>query len=312
MKTIIVGDTTPDLALFGAQFNAKFINQSNIEESICSHNNFYISLGDVTIDDLIRLLDTANRIIIQRKSLWSTYELQSMTISVCRSYSHRITVDGMDFYKNKFSYTDTYKRSSSQPTLWTFGGSIVAGVGLSNPESETFSAHLGKLLNLNVINTSKGGSGLRRSLETLLNCEIQQGDYVVLDTTLKERMRVNENGKIKDTQLSERDKFTVLSVTDDQLFYDFISMTDTFLKICLLSGANTVFYSYTMSKTKQCFDITNHFSWHPGWNLKASQLINSPLDLGTDQKHPGVKTHAKLAQVLYQHLVNENKLTHNL
>lgn len=304
MKTIIVGDITPDLSVLGNQFNATFVDRTNIAQSICGSGNYYISLGDVGYESLISLLDTASHIIIQQKSLWSSYELQSTTTYICRSYNHRVPVDGIDFYNNMFSYADRYNKPGV-PTLWTFGGSTVLGVGLSNPESETFSYHLGKLLNLNVINTSKGGAGLRRSLEILSHCEIQQGDYVVLDPTSQGRMRIYENGEIKDTHLSRRDKFTVLSVTDDQLFYDFISMTDTFLKICSLSGANTVFYS-NMHQTKYSFEIENHFSRYSSWSLKASHLINSPLDLGTDQGHPGAKTHYELAQILYQHLTNEN------
>lgn len=304
MKTIIVGDITPDLAVLGNQFNATFVDKTNIAQSICGSGNYYLSLGDVGFDNLISLLDTASHIIIQQKSLWSSYELQSTTTYICRSYNHRVPVDGIDFYNNMFSYADRYNKPD-RPTLWTFGGSTAVGVGLLNPETETFSYHLGKLLNVNIINTSKGGGGLRRSLEILSHCEIQQGDYVVLDPTSKERMRVYENGEIRDTHLSKRDKFTVLSVTDDQLFYDFISMTDTFLKICFLSGANTVFYS-NQSQTKQVFDITNHFSRYPCWSLKASQLINSPIDFGTDHNHPGAETHSKLAKILYQHLINEN------
>lgn len=306
MKIIVLGDNTEDLSDLGSKFNAKFITYNNLNKFIYENVNGYISLADVKLNDLIPLLDTADKIVLQEKAAWTNNDIKYTSIYICRSYSHKIQVDGLEYYDNlQFHYVDSYDKQQDR-TLWLFGGSMVAGHGFNRPESELFGTHLAKYLGINkVINTAKDGAGLRRSLETLTHCDIKPNDFVVLDPTSIYRLRLYKNKKIIESHLSNLDKFAVLSITEDQLFYDFVSQLDTFLKICKLYGAITTFFSYTASsKTTTDIEVNNYFSRYPEWSLKASILLNHPLDILADNMHPGVNTHKELAKILYKHLTN--------
>lgn len=302
-KTIIVGDITEDLAEFAKAYSTVHVDRNNIATALICDKNYHVSLGDLESTEFIDLLNTADQIIIQPKTKWSNQNLLLSTLYICRSYSHRVLVQNLDRFPLTFSYVETYPAKPGC-NLWLFGGSLIEGRGLSYPDKESVGYHLGNMLGVdNIINTSQCGCGLRRSLEILVNSDVQSGDYVVLDTTTLGRLRLYQDGNVLDLHLSKCDKNLVLAVSEDQLFYDFVSSLDNFVKLCLLFKAKLVFFSWQPYTTK-ILDCYNHLSQYPNWSLLATQLLTAPPDIGNDQQHPGPVTHAKLAKVLYQHLLN--------
>jgi hypothetical protein len=300
-KTIVVGDTTPDLADFAKLYNTTHVDKTNIKTALTCNNNYHVSLGDVELIEFINLLDTADQIVLQSKNKWSNETLLLSTLYVCRSYSHCITVKNIDAYPGPFSYVKNYSTTTAC-NLWLFGGSLVAGKGLHSPDKESFGYHLGNMLGVDqVINTAQRGCGLRRSLEILVNSDIHPGDYVVLDPTTLGRLRLYQDGNVVDLHLSKCEKTLVLALTEDQLYYDFISGLDTFVKICNLAQVKLVFFSWQPYTTK-ILDCYNYFSQHPSWSLPATYLLTDPLDIGSEPSYPGPETHIKLAKILYQHL----------
>lgn len=300
VKTVVVGDTAYDLAEFASQYSTAHVDKTNIDVAVVSPDNYHVSLGDVDLHQLIRLLDTADQIVLQPKHTWSSQQLLLSSLYVCRSYSHRVPVTNLETYPQLFSYAESHS-TTTKNNLWIFGGSLTKGQGLDDPHTQSVGRILGKLLGVDqIINTSEHGGGLRRSLEVLINCNLQPGDYVLLDPTLIERLRLYKNNQVVDCTLAECGRDLVMAMTDDQLFYDFVSRLDTFIKICNLAKTKLVFFSWQTDEGK-ILDCYNYFSQYPSWSLSATQTLTTPVDVSQDQYHPGPNTHAKLAQELYKH-----------
>lgn len=301
-KIIIFCDTTDSVSTLREQYHACQLFKSNLKYANTFENNYCVSLGDIDLIQAIDLVKDASRIIIQPNKQWSSIELLKSTVYFCKYLSHIMPVENLEFYSYlDFNYQDHKDELSyTNKKLYLFGGSNVAGAGLINKD-ERFGKLLSSELKLDLIDHSKPGAGLRRSFEQLLTCNPSSQDIIILDATAPDKLRLNNNKIINDVPLKDCSKHMVLSTTDDQLFYNQISYLDAFVKICNLLKVRMVFYSQQPEEPLSA-DYLIHYSKYSNWCLKTSIQVGNPIDLGLDKIHPGPKTHAKMAELLSDHL----------
>lgn len=293
-KTIIFGDASDDLIKFSKEYNALPIDQNKIDIAVTDSLNYYTSIRYITIDQAVALADAAQRIIIQPKENWSDIKLLKTTIYLCRNFSCFKLIKNLNFYVNlDFTY-NKIKEESDLTSLYLFGGSLVAGLGLDDSDCR-FGALLSKKRKLKLIDHSKPGTGLRRAFEQLLSCSPKPGDIIILDTVVPSRIRICNNNKISDLMLHECDKSTVLHYSDEQLFYNHVSYLDAFVKLANSMKTKLVFYSWQHDNNLE--DYYLHYSRHQSWCIKTTNLIRKNLDI-LDNQHPGPKTHALMAELL--------------
>jgi hypothetical protein len=293
-KTIIFGDVSDDLIKFSEEYNASPIDQNKIDIAITDSLNYYTSIRYITTDQALALADSAQRIIIQPKENWTDLSLLKTTLYLCRNFSWIKPIKNLNFYANlDFTY-NKIKEESDSASLYLFGGSLVAGLGLNDTDLR-FGVLLSKKRKLKLIDHSRPGTGLRRAFEQLLSCSPKPGDVIILDTVLPSRIRICNKNKIIDLMLHECDKPTVLHHTDEQLFYNHVSYLDAFVKLANSMKTKFVFYSWQHDDNLE--DYYLHYSNHQSWCVKTTNLINKKIDI-LDNQHPGPKTHAQMAELL--------------
>ena len=300
-KIVVVGDTHKSLEhLALSRFGSTtMVDCHNIDQAIHSMDQIYhVSLGDVPIEKFIALLKTAHLIVFQPQHAWSTSNADSylfyQSASICRSLGHFCTVENLPDWN--FVYTKTAPRPN-QPVLWAFGGSYIAGVGLTD-QKKNFVNLLSEKLDVGAVNCGVGGTGMRRAFEELAHTDIQKGDYVVLDPTHPGRPRVCKGTRVMDLPLEYLDKNLVLSMNDDQMFYDFVSLLDAFVKMCHYAGARLVFFCNLPYNENTTHRVMMHVSQYREFCL--TEGFNIDVSIGSSN-HPGPLSHKKLADYLFEH-----------
>jgi len=302
-KTIIFGDTSDDLCDFNKDLHTQMINKSNLEIAKQDQRNYCISIGDVNIAQAVEVAQFFDRVIVQTKPVayWTSIELLKTTIYVCRYLKHSVEVENLDYYKlDELIYQDAVP-DCNEPSLYLFGGSIVAGDHLKN-RSDRFGELLSQKRNLKIVDHAKISTGLRRSFEQLISSNPKPNDVVILDTTIPTRLRIAKHNQVQDLLLHDCSRDIVMSFTDEQIFYNHVSYINAFVRYTRLLKVKFVFYSNQYYDPMH-MDYMLNYSQHPEWCLKTSMAADVPVDFCKDNQHPGPIAHSIIAQLLNQKII---------
>lgn len=268
-----------------------------------TQERYHTSLGDISAAEVIKIYKYFDKIIFVNELFDLDSSIFKETVCLLSHLSHFIPVENFTVETQKtFTNVDVSTRPDSS-VLWIFGCSHSHGVGLDDP-NQRYGSILGNFLNMPVIHVTQPGSSTRWSLRHLINANILPGDIVVWQLTSPERLSLVEDSKIKEYLLANvKNKHFVMSMTDEQIMFDHLSLVNYGVRYLRSLKANFVLTSM-LNSTQLYYDCQLEYT-----KIKEYCYVpNVNLDLGHDNVHYGPKSHKNLAIKLKDHL---KKLTTN-
>lgn len=293
-KILYITESTFDFSQVNP--NSKLINE--YKENLPS-GTYHVSLGDLPVDQIIRLSFQFNviKLEVQGFDLASTIYKESLTLY--QYLSKQDTMHTVDI--QQFTTHHGIDTRLDQPMLWVFGCSHSHGVGLL-PGELTYGHWLSKHLELPLKLITKPGSSLAWSYRHLLNSCIQKNDTVVWQLTTPGRVSRFNGKHVEEIVLrSSSDRKLIDSITNEQLYFNQLSLINTGVKFLQSVGCK--------------FVITSIIDFSLDYNYIA-EYVKYPeycsnyglhLDYGTDGAHAGPLSHKAIAQRILNHvqLLNE-------
>jgi hypothetical protein len=283
---------------FVADKNSILLTDANFNHYFNTPGQFHTSLGDITANNLLKIADQSCAFVFVDQGFDSESELLKKTKIFLNSISDTNRIQGYLRPAVDTFVEDTVTRSGT-PTLWVFGCSLSAGVGVAH--TDVYSTQLGRSLKLPVTTVAKLGSSTRWSLRQLLHADIQPGDILIWQLTTIERSTVKRPGKLpKEVMLKDQPREIVVSTTDEQLWFDQISLVEYGVKYLRTAGIK--FYMVSLDSNSPVLDrCLEQYTRYPEY----CYVPDWQVDLGTDGLHPGPGSH----HLLYQFLKKKIMLT---
>ena len=305
---------------------ALLIDHSNYKEFLDNPSNnvtFYTSLGDlpkISTDQLnitkynnavYNLLDLADNIFYCPPNVWSdnksidvfniTNSLQGLTEYILHEFKQqKNNVHNLDLTAySAQAYTKLVDlRKTNNQQLWIAGCSFSHGVGVDN--DKRYGQLLANLLELPVSFLTAPGSSIPWAVDQIVRSDICSGDTVVLGLTSEHRFpywqtnnsvwhvmakNVNESAHLPFTNLST--KIIDRLITDNNCFYQSIIRIHQLANFCNKLNAKLLIIGLLGSDSLalHLHDLQNFINYK---NFKSPFL---PVDLGTDNEHPGPLQH---------------------
>lgn len=302
MITIYLGDVSEylkDLAQ-DQDTNAQLVTKDNFKDLL--PGTYYTSLGDMGgLYNLGVLLQQSNKIIyapppddrwsggVEQKK-WTEDYLKVFSLrSQVENYSSISELDSESMLK----LVDQRKTNNNQ--LWISGCSISHGIGVD--DSSRYGELLASRLNLPVSFLTSPGSSIIWSANQLLRSDIQEGDIVVWGLTSSFRLPYYaDNNKLihVNGRLYQQNPILEKIVKPDVLlgknnFYQTLTSVHCVINFCEKIKANLIIASLMDN------EIVHHIKDYPNlimlsklWGRELKELF---FDIGTDNEHPGPKTH---------------------
>lgn len=301
MKTLIIGDTSPDLAAWAAdQVGAStLLDNSNIDGH-CD-GVWHTGLGDLDFNQIKNLALSSDRIVFARDLPWHDRRAWNSTLTLLNYISHFKPIENYAPNPPTLYLTKPVDRHSDRPTLWTFGCSTTAGVGLDDPENECYGRLVADHMGLAHRNVAQSGSSVRWALSHLMQADIHPGDFVIWGTTTAERMRrARSYDEIENTQLAHGSRLEIEYHSDHQVYFDHIDYINMGLRYLRARQIRFVFIGLIFDRRvpyDQRLEI--EFSSNPEW---VPVLDWHEIDRGNDNLHIGPLGHKYLAQRICDHV----------
>ena len=319
-STLHIGDVGEYLYEFAFKWSgpSRLIDSNNINQfgAGCYHT----SLGDISQNQMIELALQADQVVYLQPEQWSSPSIQSQTEAVVNYISHRKKV--LEWTRpcvpDDLEYPQINTMTTTQPKLWVFGCSHSHGSGLPDLEKQSYAHLLADKLNHTLIKVTRPGTSTRWSLKHLINANIGPHDIVIWQPTTLGRLTVVDS-EIKTQYLDQlpkeyletyNDILTTYNSTelhlkdlpreyyrvynDEQLLFDHLSLLNTGTRYC---ETNNIKLIMTSLDRDQSTAVRNYISRYKQWTWTDSEF----QDHGLDNTHAGPKTHAKLADDLYEH-----------
>ena len=259
------------------------------------HNEYHTSLGDLTFQEIMSLVLKFDFINFSNTLFNIESDIYKQTIFLLQNINRYKTVsnftppDMVDFVENKNIYNRT-----PAPTLWVFGCSHSAGIGLKSSELK-YGEILAQKLNLPLKLIARPGSSLAWSLRHLLASNILKHDTVIWQITSPTRLSVFDGTTVNEVMLNYTKNKSLLDVyNEDQLYFNQLSLLSFGVKYLREKGV--------------CFVLTSLESNPPllyaSEYLKYIEYCYCP-DFAVDRApdgHYGPLSHNKLAHALLNHV----------
>ena len=310
MLRTIVGDTTPYLSVYANQHydNVVFVQNSNYTNTL-NDCTVYTSLGDLDECYFIELLSNSTEIIYHPPSNnWSSNTIQNQTEMLLNVINTRNrTVKNFNNLQTTLDYEDIFltlpytERVVNTEQLWIVGCSITQGFVVTR--SETYADKLSKRIKLPYTNLGINASSNRFHATQILKADIKEGDVVFWGLTSNTRMPLFGE---TDTQKIIRDQRDNLIHVTPKTFTQMDNLSN-YINPEILSEERMIY------ETVLAVQQVNNFCRKLGVKLFIGGLFNDErtchyfnkfenfvqlytysegfLDKGTDDEHPGPKTH---------------------
>ena len=323
---IYVGDIGKELAVATTAVDptAFLINHSNYKEFLDNPANdvtIYTSLGDLpkipTEQPVIskynnavyNLLDLADNIFYCPPAVWSdnksidsfnfTNSLQGLTEYILHGFKQqKNNVYNLDLtaYSTTEYTTLVDSRKTNNQQLWIAGCSYSHGVGVS--KDERYGQLLANSMKLSVSFLTASGSSIPWAVYQIVRSDVCSGDTVVLGLTSEYRFPYwksdNSVWHVRNSTDSVHLPFTNLStkiidrlITDNNCFYQSIIRIHQLVNFCNKLNVKLLIVGLleSASMSLHLHDLQNFI------NYKNFKSPLSPVDLGTDNMHPGPLQH---------------------
>jgi len=303
-----VGEYLADLAIAN-HGSATLITQENFTN--LSHGNYYTSIGEFTdLRTLGVVLQQANKIVYAPPVVWSDNRhgkssMKDWTEDYLQIFSFRCQVDNYIPVKthNQESILKLVDvRKTNEQQLWIAGCSVSHGIGVT--KDTRYGKLLAEKLNLEVSFLTWGSSSIIWASDQILRSDIQSGDIVVWGLTSWSRQPFYKNDTLTHVSSSTfltlpNFEITPDTLTSDNLFYQTLTSVFQVINFCKKIGAKLVIASliddYVVSYLTQ---FPNLIMLYHIWGRSGG--ADNFLDIGSDNKHPGIKTHQFYADEIYQ------------
>jgi hypothetical protein len=186
---------------------------------------YHTSLGDLPLNVILHMALQFDCINLEPKGFDVTSSIFKESVMLHRYLSKQTKTDYVD--PQQFTDHDKINHRLDQPTLWVFGCSHSHGVGL-RPNESNYGQLLSELLNMPLNLITKPGSSLHWSHRHLFNACIQEHDVVIWQLTTPNRVSRFNGKHVEEIVLSvSNDRKLIDSITDEQLYFDQISLLNT-------------------------------------------------------------------------------------
>lgn len=294
---VFVGDNDQSLVKHATSFDptAFLITTKNYELFLntkhTSDITVYTSFSDLPKIDsnnapLFEILDKADYIFYRPPVTWSddfgkfdwnsSKRITEWFLYCINSEKNNVNNLDLTEYQNSKYLELTNKRSNLESSvLWISGCSISHGVGVK--ESERYGELLSSEMTLPVTYLTKGGSSLKWQSDQILRSDIRKDDIVVWGLTQEVRTVKVVNGNVS----SEHDPDIRLS---ELRLYDAVTEVHQVVNFCRKIQCRLILLPLISSEALNLLLVHLAEYTHLPYRTKT-------LDYGTDNLHPGPKTH---------------------
>lgn len=313
MRKLFVGNTDLSLSIEAKKHspNAQLIESYNLN-NLKNIDVGYISIGDHSVNDFVSALTQAKELHYVPSTNWDS-STKFQTDFWLKYFSHRKTVHnftpGSTADSSMLELVDQRKTADQQ--LWVAGDSFTVGTPWV-AEEETYRQLLSNKLQLPVSTLAKGGSSISWAVDQILRSDIQPGDIVVLMLTSIHRFPYYD-GKLNHIYGRSWDLNPKLNKIINQ---NILVLPHLFYIACrsisqLICDSEKVGYKLVITKTP--LDDTEHefamLEFLSNFSCFAHNYYDSDaklIDYGNDNDHPGPLQHQHYANIILEHLNNEN------
>lgn len=280
---------------YSAADHSILLTNSNVEQYLNTPGQYHTSLGDITVRNLLKIADRRCNFIFINDGFDNNLLLLEKTKIFLNSIYDTHNVIGY-VRPGPMTFAEQSVPTPTEPNIWVFGCSLSAGVGVD--KNELYSTQLGQSVGLPVTTVAKIGSSTRWSLRQLLNADLQAGDIVIWQLTTIERFTVKIlNTWPKEVMLKDQSREIILSTTDEQLWFDQISLVEYGVKY--LRSIGIKFYMVSLDSKSPVLDrCLEQYTRYPEY----CYVPDWQVDIGTDGLHPGPNSHHLLYQSLKKKL----------
>lgn len=311
MITVYLGDVTDDLGqrAVAADPGACLITIENYKD--LTPGTYYTSLGDLySLPILSEVLRQANCIVYAPPpGNWSDHQsgksqMQSWTEDYLNVFKFRCKVEN---YVNEpefdriLTLADVRKTDAAQ--LWVAGCSVSHGVGVT--DNTRYGQLLANRLACEVSFLTHTGSSIVWAADQILRSDIKTGDTVVWGLTAYARVvefDANNFTYINAGQKEIKRESIIDYLTSDQVLYHSVTSVTQVINFCKKINAKLILASVLDNHVVNYLqDFSNLVVLSKLWGRDTENLF---IDLGSDNSHPGVKTHEFYADQIYQKIQN--------
>jgi hypothetical protein len=316
---LYLGDTSDNFAtwVLDQDPSAMLGTNDNLRLILSNNNNVYTSLMDVSRANIIELCLAASQIVLYNQR-WEDIDLEIET----KFFIDRIFSDTPTELYNHLNIALRLNdiRKTDKHQLWAVGCSYTSSIGVD--DDQRWAVKLADKIQQPVSILAYPGAGITWAADQILRSDIKSGDTVVWLLTTIHRMdyysesdhRVLVHPNIS-VYAEDRDEILKLSDSENKLLMRLITLKwnayvafkaiRQVISHCEKLGIKLILGQCLQSEVETNSALIRLLKLHPGFVLKFSaQLYYNTfmLDLGTDNSHPGPRTHEYIAEEFYKHL----------
>jgi hypothetical protein len=309
MIKIYLGDVTEylrDQAIL-LDSTAQLITGDNYKN--LKSGTYFTSIGDLSnLTMLGEVLQQADQIVYSPPDTWSDCffgksEMQTRTEDYLNIFRFRCPVENYtNVNESKFNQILTLAdtRKSNNLQLWIAGCSISNGDGVTN--DTRYGQLLADRLDTNVSFLTRSGSSIAWAADQILRSNIRSGDIVVWGITSHARLAKFEMNTVKCFGLNhkvwEHTPSTTEYLVSDQALYHSVISVHQVINFCTKIHAKLILANLLdQAVVDYIQDFSNLVMLNRIWGRDPKDKF---MDLGSDQMHPGIKTHEFYADQIYQ------------
>ena len=320
MITVYLGDVGEYLANLAraADPTATLITHNNVYN--LTDGTYYTSLGDLgNLTNFGGMFRTVDKIIYaQPPGNWSDYthfstfpegsKMKFWTEDYLNIFSWKIIIENfpkIPVPENKqvmLALAD--KRKSNCPQLWSVGCSISHGIGVQ--PTQRYGQLLADELRLPVSFLTSPGSSIIWAADQILRSDIQAGDIVIWGLTSIPRLTyfndslIHVNNRLYSKIPKFNDVLDINVLDSKDTFYRSLIGVKQVINFCKKLKVKLIIVSLLDDTiVKYISDFPNIIILHNLWGRDKTDLFE---DLGDDNQHPGVKTHAFYASQILKRI----------
>lgn len=326
--TLFVGDTDSSLSAIAKTHDpeAFLIDHSNYKQYLISdpvkNTTAYTCLGDLpkNLEIFWNVAMSASHIVYVPPKSWSdgqqldvldpTASLQGMTENLLLLLSEFRPIKNIEQCALVATVNPIVdSRKSDQAQLWVAGCSVSEGVGV-DPD-QRYGQLISDCLNIPCSFLVKGGSSISWAADQILRSDIRDNDIVVWGITNTARMTLVHENQLFTTNINTYQAnadmesiFPLRLLLNQNTFYSHLYAIEQVVNFCnkcraklLLVGllANNNMLRYLKTKS-------NYFHFIHQLDFSDNLIYEKYIDLGNDQKHPGINQHKQYADFILKHI----------
>jgi hypothetical protein len=302
-------------------YESKFLNANNLNKALMNDvkNNYHTSIEDLTLDNVQKTVQSANKIILIDLNLYTDNDQKEDYFQygklIRELFKVKDKVENFDWI-NELNYnffnSTLLQRLDDDPKLWTAGCSVTHGTGVAY--QDRWGSILSDKLSMKEISLSLPGRSIGWCADQILRSDIRLNDIVVWGLTNVSRVEY-ANKWIWHAVPASRYHALPKNLQHYNLNY-FDSQTKLVCAIknilqvksyCEKIGAQLYLVNLLDSTwLTPVFDkLPTYIDLCADWGYNDSNYM-SYLDLGSDRDHPGPKQHRYYAEQIFN-LIKENK-----